>query len=100
MKDFTSIYDLQDAGKSFRNVTSLLAAMNPEFPKLLQISMKDHLLNMGYSEKLINELVKAPLVVNYGQDIDVHSFVGCVALAGASSNLWSVKGGNKKVSFS
>ena len=97
LKDFTSIYDLQDAGKSFRNVTSLLAAMNPEFPKLLQISMKDHLSNMGYSEKLISELVKAPIVANYGQDIDVHSFVGCVALAGASSNLWSVKGGNKQV---
>ncbi|KZC10292.1 Prenylcysteine oxidase-like [Dufourea novaeangliae] len=97
LNDFAKIYDLLDAGKSFENVTSLLSAMNNRFPKLLQVSIKTHLLDLGYSEKIIDELVKAALVVNYGQDTNIQSFVGCVALAGAGFNLWSVKGGNKKV---
>ncbi|XP_076248592.1 prenylcysteine oxidase 1 [Calliopsis andreniformis] len=97
LNDFAKIYDLQDAGKSFENVTSLLAAMNKEFPKLLNISVKDHLLKLGYSEQLLDEIVKAPLVVDYGQDTNIHSFVGSVALAGADFNLWAIKGGNKQV---
>ncbi|XP_078050178.1 prenylcysteine oxidase 1 isoform X3 [Augochlora pura] len=97
LNDFAKIYDLQAAGKSFENVTGLLSAMNNEFPKLLQISIKRHLLNLGYSDQMIDELVKSTLVVNYGQTTDVHSFVGSVSIAGAGFNLWSVKGGNKKV---
>lgn len=64
---------------------------------MVQKSIKNELLDLGYSEKIINEIVKTTLVVNYGQDINVHSFVGFVSLAGANFNLWSVKGGNKKV---
>lgn len=81
----------------FENVTSLLAAMNSEFPDYLIESIKNNLLNKGISEKLIDELVQATLVVNYGQETNVHSFVGYVSLAGAGANLWSVKGGNKLV---
>ncbi|XP_076754653.1 prenylcysteine oxidase 1 [Xylocopa sonorina] len=97
LNDFEKIYHLQDAGESFTNYTSLLSAMNTKFPKLLQIPIKNYLVNLGYSEKLINEVVKAVLVVNYGQDVNIQSFVGLVSLAGAGFNLWSVKGGNKKV---
>lgn len=96
IEDFTKIYDLQDAGQSFANVTTLLSAMNKDFPKLLQISTKKYLLHMGFSEKLINELVQAAIVVNYGQEVDIQSFVGSISLA-ANGDLWSVKGGNKKV---
>lgn len=96
-EDFAKIYELQDNGASFTNVIELLKAMNPEFPKLLHISIKDHLLDMGYSEKVIDELVRATLLVNYGQNTDVHSFVGCVSLLGAGAGLWAVKGGNKMV---
>ncbi|XP_053984035.1 prenylcysteine oxidase 1-like isoform X2 [Hylaeus anthracinus] len=97
VNSFAKIYNLQDAGKSFENITSFLTVMNAEFPKLLQISIKQYLLNLGYAEKLIDEIVKATSVVNYGQDTNIHSFVGSVSLAGAGFNLWSVKGGNKKV---
>nr|XP_003700702.1 PREDICTED: prenylcysteine oxidase-like isoform X1 [Megachile rotundata] len=97
LNNFEKVYDLQDAGFTFMNITSLLSAMNAEFPKSLQVSIKSELLNLGYSEKLIDEIVQTTLVVNYGQDINVHSFVGFVSLAGAGSNFWSVKGGNKKV---
>lgn len=99
LSKFEKIYHLQDAGYSFANISSFMLAMNAEFPKALQISIKNELLNLGYSEKLIDEIVKTTVVVDYGQDTNVHSFVGFVSLAGAGSNLWSVKGGNKKVSM-
>ncbi|KAL0108851.1 hypothetical protein PUN28_014163 [Cardiocondyla obscurior] len=96
IEDFLKIYDLQDAGQSFANVTALLSAMNKDFPQLLQISTKEYFSRMGFSENLIDELVEAATVVNYGQDVDIQSFVGSIALA-ANGELWSVKGGNKKV---
>ncbi|CAK9798124.1 Prenylcysteine oxidase-like [Anthophora plagiata] len=96
-RNFEKIYELQDAGKSFTSITSFLSTINPEFPNSLKTSIEDKLLNLGYSEKLIDELVKASLVVNYGQNTDIHSFVGFISLAAADANLWSVKGGNKKV---
>lgn len=99
INNFEKIYRLQDDGEVFTNISSLLLSMNPGFPKLLEKSIKSEILDLGYSEKLINELVKTTLVVNYGQDTNVHSFVGFVSLAGAGFNLWSVKGGNKKVVF-
>lgn len=96
IEDFVKIYNLQDAGQSYANVTALLSIMNKDFPKLLQISTKEYLSHMGFSEKLINELVQVATVVNYGQEVDIQSFVGSISLA-ASGDLWSVKGGNKKV---
>lgn len=96
IEDFVKIYDLQDAGQSFDNVTMLLSAMNKEFPKLLQMSTTEYLSQINLSKKLINELVQAAIVVNYGQEVDIQSFVGCIGVA-ASDGLWSVKGGNKKV---
>ncbi|XP_058803534.1 prenylcysteine oxidase 1-like [Phymastichus coffea] len=97
MDDFEKIYSLQDKGIGFENVTALIGAMNQEFVNLLQTSMKDHLIKLNYHEKIINELVEATLVVNYGQDTNVQSFVGCVSVAGAGTNLWAVNGGNKQV---
>ncbi|XP_034947431.1 prenylcysteine oxidase-like [Chelonus insularis] len=95
--DFGKIYLLHDNGVGFNNVSSLLSAMNNEFPQMLQVSTKDYLKDLGYSPVVIDELIKAVTVVNYGQDTDIHSFVGSVATAGAGSSLWSVKGGNRKV---
>ncbi|KAL6257655.1 hypothetical protein P5V15_011233 [Pogonomyrmex californicus] len=96
MEDFLKIYDLQDAGQSFANVTELLSAMNKDFPNLLQISIRDKLLHVGFTERLINELEQASIVGNFGQEVDVHSFLGFISWA-ASSDAWAVKGGNKRV---
>lgn len=97
LDSFENIYHQQDNGMAYENVIDLLSAMNPEFPKLLQISTAEYLQSQGFSEDIIKELVEATLVVNYGQNTDVHSFVGCVSIAGAGAGLWSVKGGNKEV---
>lgn len=97
LNDFEKIYDLQDRGIGFENVTALLGAMNEDFKSLLQISIKKHLTSLGYGDKIIDELVEATLVVNYGQDTNVQAFVSSVSVAGAGFNLWGVKGGNKQV---
>lgn len=91
------IYELQDNGIGFNNVTSLLSAMNENFPKWLEESIKDCLLRMGYDEQFIDEMVKTTIVVNYGQSTNIQSFAGFVSVAGAGTSLWSVKGGNKEV---
>ncbi|XP_046615254.1 prenylcysteine oxidase-like isoform X1 [Neodiprion virginianus] len=97
LDSFENIYRYQDEGVAYDNVHDLISAMSPEFPKLLQISTAEYLHSLGFSKEIINELVEATLVVNYGQNTDVHSFVGCVSVAGAGADLWSVKGGNKEV---
>ncbi|KAL6433410.1 hypothetical protein ACFW04_006511 [Cataglyphis niger] len=97
IEDFGRIYNLQDDGRSFANVTALLSAMNKEFPSSLQLSIKDYLLHMGFTERLINEVVQATIVTNYGQDVNIQSFVGLISIAGMDADLWSVKGGNKGV---
>lgn len=84
-------------GRSFEDLNSMLTAMNEKFPKLLRVSLKEDLLNLGYTEKFIDELVQAPLLVDYGQTTAVHSFVGYVTLSAAFGKLWAVKGGNKRV---
>lgn len=97
IEDFGKIYTLQDNGKSFANVTALLSAMNKDFPKSLQMSLKNYLTQMGFTERLIDEVVQSITVINYGQDVNIQSFVGLISLAGAGVDLWSVKGGNKGV---
>lgn len=99
LDDFERIYELQDKNIGYENVTALIGAMNKELIKLLEISIKDQLTNLGYGNRLIDELVEATLVVNYGQDTNVQSFVACVSVAGAGFDLWSVKGGNKEACF-
>lgn len=97
-KDFDKIYSLQNQGVGFENVTALLGALNQEYTDLLEVSIKDHLIKKGYGEKIIDEIVKAAILLTFGQDTDVHSFLASVSLANTDgSPLWSVNGGNKKV---
>ncbi|XP_050523354.1 prenylcysteine oxidase 1-like [Daktulosphaira vitifoliae] len=98
LNKFDKIYELQNAGKSYDDIVDLLVAIDPDFGSYLNISIKDAFINnLGFSELLVDEIVKASLVVNYGQDVDVHQFVGLVSLAGMGGSLWAVKGGNKMV---
>lgn len=96
-RDFEKIYSLQDQGEAFENVTSLLSAMNSDFPSYLRIPFNEHLKNEEFSYKIINEYAQAAVTINYGQKNDVHTFVGYVALLGMQKGLWSVKGGNERI---
>lgn len=51
--------------------------MDPLFVNYLNISVRDaYLKEEHFSESLITELVQASLRVNYGQNTNVHEFVG------------------------
>ncbi|XP_044007427.1 prenylcysteine oxidase-like isoform X2 [Aphidius gifuensis] len=97
LDDFEKVYDNHENNQAFKNLTSLLSSMNMKYPEMLKTSTEEHFKNLGYSLKFIEEMIKVSLVVNYGQENNVQSFVGCVSAAGAGSSLWSIKGGNKKV---
>lgn len=70
------IYELQAKNQSFDTTNDLLAAMDSSFVNYLNISVKDAYLEQDFPETLINELVQASLRVNYGQNTNVHEFVG------------------------
>lgn len=68
---------MQSDGHSFDTTHDLLMAMDPSFVNYLNVSVRDAFLNHEQmSESLITELVQASLRVNYGQNINVHEFVG------------------------
>lgn len=75
------IYELQGNNESFESINDLLLAMDPKFADYLNVSVRDaFLVNDDFSESLINELVQGSLRVNYGQNINVHEFVGKIFL--------------------
>ena len=98
LKKFISIYELQAKGQAFVTVPDMLKAMGgEEMFELTQMSTKDYMLcNLGWPEKLVDELVTGALRMNYGQGGEVNAFTGFVALAGMEDgSLWSVLRGNK-----
>lgn len=51
--------------------------MDPSFVEYLNVSVREaYLRDENLSEPLVNELVQASLRVNYGQNTNVHKFVG------------------------
>jgi len=50
--------------------------MSPQFEDDMHISTRDGFKKHGFSEKMIDELVSATLIVNYGQSSSVHKLVG------------------------
>ncbi|XP_010777470.1 prenylcysteine oxidase-like [Notothenia coriiceps] len=59
--------------------------------------LSDSLLELGVSQRFIDEVIEPVMRVNYGQNVSIPAFVGAVSLAGAQNNLWAVEGGNKLV---
>ncbi|KAH9518825.1 Prenylcysteine oxidase [Bulinus truncatus] len=95
---FNRIYDFQENGMAFTTVEDMLRAMGDELLNLTHSSMKDVLLDIGVSQKFIDELGMAAMRNNYGQSTSVHGLVGAVSLLGAEPGLWSVQNGNKEIS--
>ncbi|KAK3102245.1 hypothetical protein FSP39_009872 [Pinctada imbricata] len=94
---FSRIYTIQDAGFAYTSVMDLLQAMDPVFVKYMKKSIKSVLKADGYSDRFIDEFVTGAMRTNYGQNADIHGFVGAVSLAGVEPGLWSVKGGNYRI---
>ncbi|XP_018897991.1 prenylcysteine oxidase 1 [Bemisia tabaci] len=94
---FARIYELQANHKTFTTVHDMLHAMDPSFPAMMKKTTFNGFVRDGISPKIIDELVMASLLCNYGQDTNVHQFVGSVSMAAVQGSLFSVSGGNKGV---
>uniref|UniRef100_A0A2P2I199 Prenylcysteine oxidase 1-like n=1 Tax=Hirondellea gigas TaxID=1518452 RepID=A0A2P2I199_9CRUS len=97
LNKFSRIYSEQRKGNAYKDTEALLRAMDQSFPALTKVTTREYLTNMGLHPRIVDELVTAVTLCNYGQTPDIHAFVGAIALAGAGSNLWSVRGGNRQV---
>ncbi|XP_068190851.1 prenylcysteine oxidase 1 [Antennarius striatus] len=95
---FMRIYQYQQYGYSFTTVQRLLHAMGGDsFLTLMNQTLEETMIDEGFSQIFLNDMVAPITRVNYGQSVRIHGFVGAVSLAGADSGLWAVDGGNKRV---
>lgn len=100
-RKFSNIYKLQSKGQAFQSVPEMLRAMGgEEMVQLTQVSSRKHLVeHLGYSERLVDELVTIAVRNCYGQNVtSVNAFTALIALAGIEEgSLWAVVGGNKLI---
>ncbi|NP_001017626.1 prenylcysteine oxidase 1 precursor [Danio rerio] len=95
---FMRIYQYQQFSYSFSSVEKMLHAMGGDsFLTLVNQTLEEAMLAEGFSQVFLNDIVTPVTRVNYGQTVRINGFVGAVSLAGASSGLWAVDGGNKLV---
>uniref|UniRef100_A0A1A8LYG1 Prenylcysteine oxidase 1 like n=1 Tax=Nothobranchius pienaari TaxID=704102 RepID=A0A1A8LYG1_9TELE len=98
MEKFMRIYKYQAHGYAFSSVEELLDSLGGSgFINMTRRPLSDSLLELGVSQRFIDEVIAPVMRVNYGQNVSIPAFVGAVSLAGAQNNLWSVEGGNKLV---
>ncbi|TRY95231.1 hypothetical protein DNTS_004732 [Danionella cerebrum] len=98
MEKFMRIYKYQAHGYAFSSVEELLDSLGGSgFLNMTRRSLSESLLELGVSQRFIEEVIAPIIRVNYGQNISIPAFVGAVSLAGAQANLWAVEGGNKLV---
>ncbi|KAM6235167.1 prenylcysteine oxidase 1 [Porphyrio hochstetteri] len=95
---FMRIYRYQTHDYAFSSNEQLLHALGgSDFTQMLNQTIDEAMQKAGFSHKFITEVVCPAMRVNYGQGVNINSFVGAVSLASVESGLWSVKGGNKLV---
>ncbi|XP_077360833.1 prenylcysteine oxidase 1-like [Festucalex cinctus] len=98
MEKFIRIYKYQAHGYAFSSVEELLESLGGSgFVNMTRRPLSDSLLELGVSQRFIDEVVAPVIRLNYGQNVSVPAFVGAVSLASSHSNLWAVEGGNKLV---
>ncbi|XP_051903028.1 prenylcysteine oxidase-like [Hippocampus zosterae] len=96
MEKFIRIYKYQAHGFAFGSLEELLESLGGSgFVNMTRRPLSDSLLELGVSQRFIDEVVAPVIRLNYGQNVSVPAFVGAVSLASAQSNLWAVEGGNK-----
>lgn len=70
------IYQLQQEGRAFKDVASLLSALSKEMLRMTQVSTAEWLGEQGLSPLTIEELVMSVVQCNYGQTPAMHALVG------------------------
>ncbi|KRX25827.1 Prenylcysteine oxidase, partial [Trichinella nelsoni] len=94
LERFLKIYAMQKSNYCYTTVRKLVFALDADLAENLNCSLRFALTKCGIENAIIDELVQAAMLCNYGQSVDIHSFVGLVSLAGMQQNLWSVTEGN------
>ncbi|XP_054344158.1 prenylcysteine oxidase-like isoform X1 [Pongo pygmaeus] len=98
MEKFMRIYKYQAHGYAFSGVEELLYSLGEStFVNMTQHSVAESLLQVGVTQRFIDDVVSAVLRASYGQSAAMPAFAGAMSLAGAQGSLWSVEGGNKLV---
>lgn len=71
------MYKWQKEGQAFTTVPNLILSMSEELMNSTHVTLRKHLLSLGISKQLIDEMVTVATRVNYGQSVDVvNGFVG------------------------
>ncbi|XP_054611174.1 prenylcysteine oxidase-like isoform X3 [Dunckerocampus dactyliophorus] len=98
MEKFMRIYKYQAHGYAFSSVEELLDSLGGSgFINMTRRPLSDSLLELGVSQRFIDEVIAPIMRHNYGQNVSIPAFVGAVSLVSAQNNLWAVEGGNKLV---
>ena len=96
-KWYVKIYPAQQTKKAFSSVYELFHTMSSLFDDLVGSTIGGFLTQLGFGQRFNKELARIAMRTNYGQDLEIHAFVGAISLAGAQGGLWSVKGGNYRL---
>jgi len=94
LNSFDKIYELQNQGLAFTSPQKLVSILDHRFADSVLKTVRELLLENGFSEPFVSELAQGIMRVNYGQTTEIGGFAGVVSLAGTGGSLWSVKGGN------
>ncbi|XP_048187454.1 prenylcysteine oxidase-like [Perognathus longimembris pacificus] len=98
MEKFMRIYKYQAHGFAFSGVEELLQSLGEAaFLNMTQRSVAEALLQVGVTQRFIDDVVSAVLRASDGQSAAMPAFAGAMSLAGAQGSLWAVEGGNKLV---
>jgi len=94
LKWYVKIYPAQLAKTTFSSVYDMYHTLSSLFDDLLGSTIGKYLTQLGFGERFKKEIARIAMRTNYGQDLEIHAFVGVISLAGAQDGLWSVKDGN------
>nr|XP_057943245.1 prenylcysteine oxidase-like [Doryrhamphus excisus] len=98
MEKFMRVYKYQAHGYAFSSVEELLGSLGGSgFINMTRRPLSDSLLELGVSQRFIDEVIAPIMRHNYGQNVSIPAFVGAVSLVSVQNNLWAVEGGNKLV---
>jgi len=90
-----SLYPQLAAGRTFASPAALAEA--GALTELTQLSLEDHLLRSGVSQRIVDEVATGILRNMYNQHPDISAMAGIVGVIGAGlagGSLFSVEGGN------
>eukprot|EP01155_Anaeramoeba_flamelloides_P042420 Anaeramoba_flamelloidesc36185_g1_i1.p1 GENE.c36185_g1_i1~~c36185_g1_i1.p1 ORF type:complete len:394 (-),score=89.49 c36185_g1_i1:90-1271(-) len=96
LKLFLQVYDYQNEGFTFETIKELMDKL--DLFDLTEISFNEFLKNKKISDKLINGFASICTRANFaGQGTELNALAGLIGMIAEGDDLYSVKGGNKRV---